>query len=69
MELLEVYLTQRLPLRDKALITGNQGKRIDKNVLIYIFNNYLKISGINNRHYSLHSPEAYFRYTAIKKEC
>ena len=54
-ELLEVYLTQRLPLKDKALITGNHGRRINKNILVDIFNIYLGISGIKDKNYSLHS--------------
>jgi len=66
-ELLEAYLAQRLPLKEKALITGSQGRRIDKNVLVNLFNNYLKTSGINNKHYSLHSLRHTFATQLLKK--
>ena len=42
-ELLEAYLAQRLPLKDRALFTGNHGKRINKNPLVDIFSRYLTI--------------------------
>ena len=66
-ELLEAYLTQRLPLKEKALFTGNNGKRINKNSLVNIFNNYLRISGINNKNYSLHSLRHTFATQLLKK--
>ena len=66
-ELLEAYLTQRLPLKDKALFTGNNGKRLNKNSLVNTFNNYLRISGINNKHYSLHSLRHTFVTQLLKR--
>ena len=66
-ELLEAYLTQRLPLKDKALFTGNQGNRINKNSLVNIFSRYLKISGIKNKKYSLHSMRHSFATQLLSK--
>ncbi|MCL4415618.1 MAG: tyrosine-type recombinase/integrase [Actinobacteria bacterium] len=66
-ELLEAYLTQRLPLKDNALIIGTNGKRINKNILVDIFNNYLRISGVNNKHYSLHSLRHTFATQLLKR--
>lgn len=64
---MEAYLTQRLPLKNKALITGNNGKRINKNSLVNIFNKYLRISGVNNKNYSLHSLRHTFATQLLKK--
>ena len=48
-ELLEIYLSQILPLNEKALFVGNQGKRLNKNSLVDIFKKYLQKSGIINK--------------------
>ena len=66
-ELLEAYLTQRLPLKDNALLVGNNGRRLNKNSLVDIFKKYLKISGNSNKNYSLHCLRHTFATQLLKK--
>ena len=66
-ELLEIYLSQRLPLKDNALFIGNAHRRLDKNSLVNIFERYLKISGNSSKHYSLHCLKHTFATQLLKK--
>jgi len=66
-ELLEAYLAKRLLLKDRALIVGNQGRRINKSSLVDIFNRYLRISGTKEKRYSLHSMRYTFAIQLLKR--
>ncbi len=57
--LLEEYLSQRLPLNCSALIIGEQGKRLSKNSLNLIFKKYIILSGLSGKGYTLHSLRHY----------
>jgi hypothetical protein len=41
--LLEKYLSERLPLKCPSLIIGSQGRRLSKNSLDLIFKKYIKL--------------------------
>lgn len=53
--LLEKYLSQRLPLNCSALIVGEQDRRLSKNSLNLIFKKYIILSGLSGKNYTLHS--------------
>ena len=53
--LLDYYLTQRLPLKNKALFIGEAGKRLCKNTFTDMLRMYLNISGLTKKGYSAHS--------------
>lgn len=53
--LLDVYLTQRLPLKNNALFTGAQGDRLCINSLVSVIKSVLAASGLENKGYSVHS--------------
>ena len=50
--LLEKYLSERLPLKCNALIIGEKGKRLGISSLELIFKRYLKLSGLSGKGYS-----------------
>jgi len=58
-ELLERYLSQRLPLKCNALIIGEQGKRLGISSLELIFKKYIRLSGLSGKGYSIHSLRHY----------
>ena len=53
--LLELYIGQRLPLKDNALFIGEAGKRLCKATLINLLKTCLVLSGLDKKGYSLHS--------------
>jgi len=53
--LLDLYLTQRLPLSNRALLIGEMGNRLCKATFTNMLNTYLKISGLKKKGYSAHS--------------
>lgn len=65
--LLDIYLNQRLPLEDRALIIGERGKRICKNSFTNMMNSYLKISGLKKKGYTAHSLRHSFATRLIEK--
>ncbi len=66
-ELLDLYLPLRLPLIDKALIVGENGKRINKNSLQNIFTRYLCLSGLRQKKYTIHSLRHTFATNLLKR--
>ena len=54
-DLLDEYLTQRLPLKDPALITGEMGKRLTATSFSNLIRMYVKIAGLSKKSYSAHS--------------
>lgn len=51
-ELLEIHLSQRLPLKNRALFVGERGNRIALSTFTYMINIYLKISGLKDKGYT-----------------
>ena len=66
-ELLEAYLTQRLPLKNNALITGEKDSRLTITSFNNTINMYLFISGIKKKGYSAHSFRHSFATRLIEK--
>ena len=55
LELLELYLDQRLPLTSRALIIGEIDKRLTVTAFTNLINMHLIISGLKKKRYSAHS--------------
>ncbi|MCJ7666218.1 MAG: tyrosine-type recombinase/integrase, partial [Actinobacteria bacterium] len=55
LELLELYLDQRLPLSERALIVGEMGKKMTVTSFNNLINFYLIMSGLKKKGYSAHS--------------
>ena len=66
-ELMDTYLTQRLPLKNNALITGEQGCRLTVSSFNNIVNMYLLVSGIKKKGYSAHSFRHGFATRLVEK--
>ncbi len=67
--LLEEYLSQRLPLNCNALIIGEQRKRLSKNSLNLIFKKCIMLSGLSGKNYTLHSLRHYVEcYIMVSEE-
>jgi len=66
-ELLDAYLSQRLPLEDRALIVGERGRRMCMSAFTYMMNTYLKISGLKKKGYTTHSLRHSFATRLIEK--
>jgi len=65
--LLDTYLAQRLPIKDRALIIGEKGNRMCKASFTNMMNTYLKISGLKKKGYSAHSLRHSFATRLIEK--
>ncbi|MGM0366718.1 MAG: tyrosine-type recombinase/integrase [Actinomycetota bacterium] len=65
--LLEEYLSQRLPLNCSALIIGEQGKRLAKNSLNFLFKKYIKLSGLSSKKYTIHTLRHTFATRLLNK--
>src|SRR4030065_888881 len=59
LELLDLYLTERLPLKNNALFIGNTENRIHHNSLKNLFDRYIKIAGLSGKGYTTHTFKAY----------
>ena len=53
--LLDTYLAQRLPIKNRALLIGEIGNRLCKSSFTNMLNTYLRISGLKKKGYSTHS--------------
>ena len=53
--LLDAYLAQRLPIKNRALLIGERGNRMCKASFTNMLSTYLKISGLKKKEYSAHS--------------
>jgi len=65
--LLEEYLSQRLPLNCNALIIGEQGNRLCVNSLELIFKKYIRLSGLSGKNYTIHSLRHTFATRLLNK--
>jgi len=67
-KLLDRYLTLRLPLNNNALFLGERkNKRLAENSLDNLFKYYLKISGLSDKGYSIHSLRHTFATRLLNK--
>ena len=66
-ELLDLYLQQRLPLKNRALFIGEKGNRLTKCSFSNTVNMYLKISGLKKKGYTAHSLRHSFATRLIEK--
>ena len=55
MELLDLYLDQRLPLTNRALIVGKIDKRLTVTSFANLINMHLMISGLKKKSHTAHS--------------
>jgi site-specific recombinase XerD len=53
--LIDDYLTSRLPLSCSALFTGEQGKRLSRASFTNLINMYVRVSGLSKKGYTAHS--------------
>jgi site-specific recombinase XerD len=67
-DLLEKYLGQRLPLKEKALFIGSHGRRLCKCSLDNLFKNYIEKSGLKNKGYTIHTLRHTFATQLLKKD-
>ncbi len=58
-ELLDIYLNLRLPLKNNALFIGRTGRRIHHNSLKNLFDRYIKIAGLSSKGYTIHTLRHY----------
>ena len=66
MNLLDVYLAQRLPLKNNALFVGERNNRLSKNSLDNLYKSYLGLSGLSGKGYTIHSLRHYVeRYIMV----
>ncbi len=66
-EFLDLYLEQRLPMKNNALITGEQGRRLTVSSFNNIINMHLFVCGIKKKGYSAHSFRHGFATRLIEK--
>lgn len=66
-DLLELYLTQRLPLKNRALIAGEAGKRLTVGSFSNLIKMYFKISLLSKKGYTAHSLRHGFATRLIEK--
>jgi len=67
-DLLEKYLSERLPLQSSALIIGVQGKRLSKNSLNLIFKKYITLSGLSSKGYTIHTLRHTFATRLLNRD-
>ncbi len=58
-EYLDLYLEQRLPMDNRALIIGEMGKRLTITSFTILINRYFRISGVKRKGYTAHSLRHY----------
>ncbi len=66
-KLLDLYLNQRLPLKNNALFIGRTGERIHHNSLKNLFDRYTKISGLSGKGYTIHTLRHTFATRLLSK--
>ena len=67
-ELLDLYLNQRLPLKNNALFIGRTGERINHSSLKNLFNRYIKIAGLSGKGYTIHTLRHTFATRLLNKD-
>jgi site-specific recombinase XerD len=68
LELLEKYLSERLPLKNNALFIGNTFQRIHHNSLKNLFDRYIKIAGLSGKGYTTHTLRHTFATRLLNKD-
>ena len=68
MELLDLHLNQRLPLKNNALFIGRTGERIHHNSLKNLFDRYIKIAGLSGKGYTIHTFRHNFSTRLLNKD-
>jgi len=68
LELLDNYLSERLPLKNNALFIGNTGNRIHQNCLKSLFHRYIKIAGLSGKGYTIHTLRHTFATRLLGKD-
>ncbi len=58
-ELIDKYLSERLPLKNNALFIGRTGERIHHNSLKNLFDRYIKIAGLTSKGYNIYTLRHY----------
>ena len=67
-ELLDLYLNQRLPLKNNALFIGRTGERINHSSLKNLFGRYIKIAGLSDKGYTIHTLRHTFATRLLNKD-
>ncbi|MHB8277406.1 MAG: tyrosine-type recombinase/integrase [Candidatus Humimicrobiaceae bacterium] len=67
-ELLDLYLNQRLPLKNNALFIGGTENRIHHNSLKNLFDRYIKIAGLSGKGYTIHTLRHTFATRLLNKD-
>lgn len=67
-KLLDLYLNQRLPLKNNALFIGRTGERIHQNSLKNLFDRYIKIAGLADKGYTIHTLRHTFATRLLNKD-
>ncbi|MCL4385528.1 MAG: tyrosine-type recombinase/integrase, partial [Cyanobacteria bacterium] len=68
LELLDKYLSERLPLKNNALFIGNTCQRIHHNSLKNLFDRYIKITGLSGKGYTIHTLRHTFATRLLSKD-
>lgn len=67
MTLMDIYLNQRLPLKDNALFVGEKDIRLSKNSLDNLYKFYLDLAGLSGKGYTIHSLRHTFATRLMNK--
>jgi Site-specific recombinase XerD len=68
LELLDKYLSERLPLKNNALFIGRTDQRIHHNSLKNLFDRYIKIAGLAGKGYTTHTLRHTFATRLLNKD-
>jgi len=68
LELLDKYLSERLPLKNNALFIGNTFQRIHHNSLKNLFDRYIKIAGLSGKGFTIHTLRHTFATRLLNKD-
>lgn len=66
-DLLDKYLSERLPLKNNALFIGRTGECIHHNSLKNLFDRYIKIAGLTSKGYNIHTLRHTFATRLLNK--
>ncbi|GAG87812.1 unnamed protein product [marine sediment metagenome] len=66
-DLLDKYLSERLPLKSNALFIGRTGEYIHHNSLKNLFDRYIKIAGLTSKGYNIYTLRHTFATRLLNK--
>ena len=66
--LLDLYLKQRLPLTNNSLFVGRTDERIHPNSLKNLFHRYIKMAGLSGKGYTIHTLRHTFATRLLNKD-